>query len=127
MKRRSLLILASFAPVLTRANGAGNPAGNVGDPTGAVGNPGTVRLVNPLKSESLTGFLLNIIDVLLTFAIPIIVLFIMYGGLKLVTARGDTGQIEEGKKVITWAVIGGVIVLASKLIIQVIQGTVSAL
>jgi hypothetical protein len=84
-------------------------------------------LCNPLKSTSINDFLMKILDVLLTFAVPVIIFFIMYGGFKLVTARGDTGKIEEGRTAITWAVIGGVIILGARLIIGVIEGTVNAL
>jgi hypothetical protein len=105
-----------------------NPGGTVQNPGGTVQNPGPPGgLINPLKSDTINEFLLKIIDVLLTFAVPVIIFFIMYGGFKLVTARGDTGKIVEGRSAITWAVIGGVVVLGAKLIIGVIQGTVNAL
>lgn len=98
------------------------------NPTGSGQNPsGDGILSNPLKSESISQFLIAIIDVLLTFAVPIIVFFIIFAGFKFVTARGNEGQITEARTALTWAVVGGVIILASKLIINVIQGTVSAL
>ncbi len=83
--------------------------------------------MNPLKAKDLMGFLLDILDVLLTFALPIIIFFIMYGGFKLVTARGETEQISQGRAAITWAVIGGVIVLGAEIVIDVIKGTVESL
>ncbi len=85
------------------------------------------RLVNPIVSKDITEFLFKIIDILLVFAIPIIVLFIMYAGYLFVTARGDEGQISTAKSALTWAVIGGVIVLGAKLIFEIIKGTVAAL
>lgn len=102
-----------------------SPAGNVQSPSGNVQNPGS--LVNPLESTSIIDFLLKIVDIILEFALPLIVLYIMYAGFRLVTARGDTGQISEAKTALTWAVIGGVIVLGARLIIDVIKGTVDAL
>jgi hypothetical protein len=92
-----------------------------------LGNNGDGRLMNPLKATDIITFLMGILDVLLTFALPIIIFFIMYGGFKLVTARGQAEQISEGRAAITWAVIGGVIVLGAKIIIEVIKGTVAAL
>ncbi len=88
---------------------------------------GNGQLMNPLKSKDIMGFLMDILDILLKFALPIIIFFIMYGGFKLVTAQGETEQISTGKAAITWAVIGGVIVLGAKIIIEVIEGTVDAL
>ncbi|HEX4799320.1 MAG TPA: hypothetical protein VFV22_02155 [Candidatus Paceibacterota bacterium] len=88
---------------------------------------GGSRFSNPLNAEDITQFLVQIIDIMLVFAIPIIVLFIMYGGYKLVVARGEGKSLEEGRNAIFYAIIGGVIVLAAKLIIEVIQSTVGAL
>ena len=84
-------------------------------------------LSNPLRACTITEFLVNILDILLTLALPVIVFFIIYGGFKLVTAQGEPGKITDGRKAITWAVIGGVVVLASKLILEIIQNTVNAL
>jgi len=81
-------------------------------------------LQNPLKSQSITEFLLTIIEVLLIFALPIIVLFIMYAGFLYVTARGDETKIKKAHAALTWSIVGGVIVLGAELIINVIQETV---
>jgi len=110
----------------------GNSTGNIGNTTGSVSNPGpgsgVVKLENPLGSENdtIAKFLLKIIDVLLVFAIPIIILFIMYAGFLFVTARGNPSQIETARNALLWSVVGGVIILAAKLIIELIQGTISA-
>jgi hypothetical protein len=85
------------------------------------------QLCNPLKSTTITGFLVSIIDVLLIFALPVIVFFIIYSGYLFVTAAGDTSQIEKARTSLTWSIIGGVIVLGAQLIVTVIQGTVTAL
>lgn len=85
------------------------------------------QLCNPLKSATITEFLIGIIDVLLIFALPVIVFFIIYSGYLFVTAAGDTSQIEKARTSLTWSIIGGVVVLGAKAIITVIQGTVSQL
>jgi hypothetical protein len=84
------------------------------------------KLCNPLKSKTITQFLLAIIDVILVFALPIIIFFIMFAGFLFVTAQGNQSQIDRAKSALTWAVIGGVIALGAKVIIDVIQGTISA-
>lgn len=115
----------------TSAPSAGNPPSqqSQGNPPSqpSPGNPGgSIELANPLKFDSIPEFLLAIIDIILIFAVPIIVLFIMYAGFLYVTARGDTGQIGQAHSALTWAIIGGVIVLGAKILLTVIQGTVSA-
>lgn len=87
---------------------------------------GSQSIINPLKSQSISEFLLKIIDVLLIFALPIIILYIMYAGYLFVTAAGNSEQVSSAKKALLWAVVGGVIVLGAKIIIGVIQGTVTA-
>jgi hypothetical protein len=88
---------------------------------------GVGSLTNPLKAQSIQGFFLAILDILLVFALPIIVLFIMYAGFKYVTARGDANKIADAHQALLWSVIGGVIILGAKLIIDVIQNTVNAI
>ncbi len=104
--------------------------GNGGDQTGSGGdqttNPGG-SLDNPLESDTIPEFLLKIIDVILVFAIPLIILYIMYAGYLFVTAAGNTEQIGTAKNALLWAVVGGVIVIGARAIITVIEGTVSGL
>ena len=113
-------------------DGGGNDndgGGEDNDGGGYEPKQGTVSggLTNPLKSATLEGFLLAILDILLVFAMPIIVLFIMYAGFLYVTAQGDPGKIKTAHSALTWSVVGGVIIFGSKLIIEVIQNTVNTL
>ncbi len=85
------------------------------------------QLCNPLKVTTITEFLVAIIDILLIFALPVIIFFIIYSGYLFVTAGGDSGQIEKARGSLTWAIIGGVIILGAKLIITVVQNTVAAI
>lgn len=111
----------------TQPPGGTAPSGGTQPPGGTAPMSNSGSLTNPLQSQTIQEFILKIIDVILVFAIPIIVLYIMYAGFKFVTAGGDSGQISEAKKALMYAIIGGVIVLGAKIIVEVIQGTVSAL
>lgn len=113
--------------------GAGDPAtgnGNqgAGGPGAGNGNPGanTNELTNPLHSQSIVEFLLKVVDVVLIFLTPIIIFFIIYAGFLFVTAQGNTSKISEARSAITWAVIGGVVILGAKALITVIENTVKA-
>lgn len=99
--------------------------GNVNNGGGNVNN-GPITLVNPLKAQTISQFLIDLIDVLLVFALPLIVLFIMYAGFLYVTAQGNPGKITTAHTALLWAVVGGVIVLGAKLIVTVIDGTINA-
>lgn len=117
------------SPNTGTSNESVNTSGETVGGTNSV-NPnvgGNVRaLVNPLKFDSISGLLLGIIDILLVFALPLIVLYIMYAGYLYVVARGNPGKISEAHQALLWAVIGGVLVLGAKLIVDVVQGTVDA-
>ena len=96
-------------------------------PPGSTGINNSVSIANPLQSTTILEFLARIIDILLIFALPIIVFFIIFAGFKFVTAHGNESEITVAKTALTWAVVGGVIILGARLIITVIQGTISAL
>lgn len=85
------------------------------------------NLDNHLKVEKVQDALVLIIDILLTFALPLIVLYIMYAGYLFVTAQGNPGEVTKARTALLWAVVGGVIVLGAKIIIGVIQTTATAL
>ena len=51
----------------------------------------------------------------------------MYAGFLYTTARGNVSQIEQAHAALLWALIGGVVVLGAKVIVEVVQGTVEGL
>ncbi len=108
----------SFAP---NGNVGGGPA-----PSGNVSQGGSMTITNPLKSQTISEFLGKIIEVILVFALPIIILYIMYAGFLFVTARGNTEQISTARTALLWSVVGGVIVLGARAILAVIEGTIKA-
>lgn len=62
-------------------------------------------------------FITHLIEFLITIAIPIAVIFIVYGGFVIMTAGGSEERLKRGRHIITVAVIGLIIVLTSWLII----------
>lgn len=86
-----------------------------------------MTLTNPLKSKNIETFLLNIIDILLVFALPLVILYIMYAGYLFVTAQGNATKVTEARSALLWAVVGGVIVFGAKIIVEVVKGTAAAL
>ncbi len=58
------------------------------------------------------------INYFLLFLGIIAVGFIIYAGVLMVTAQGEEEQVNKGKKIITWAAIGIVIILLSYSIVR---------
>ena len=91
-------------------------------------NPGGsgAGLHNPLGNKDLAEFLQDILEVVMVFAIPLIVFMILYAGFMYVTAQGDAKKVGDAHKALLYAVIGGVIIIGANVILAVIQGTVDA-
>lgn len=124
---------------------SGDPAGlnnsypygmNNGDPRGlsnprlnSGGTGGGEQLMNPLGegNDSLEAFLRSVIAILRIFAIPIIVFMIIYAGFLYVLARGNEEQVTKATRALTYAVVGGLLIIGAELILSVIQGTVNQL
>ncbi|MCA9357823.1 hypothetical protein KC902_01035 [Candidatus Kaiserbacteria bacterium] len=86
------------------------------------------NLKSPLDPSIVTveGLLVAILNVFIVIATPIIVLFIIYAGFMYVTARGNAQQVEQATRALTYAVIGGVILLGAVAIAGIVKGVVDA-
>jgi hypothetical protein len=125
-----ILISPLFA--LAQSPGGGSTPPPPAGPGGGSTPPPTVTTItieNPLKgSSTLYGFISDIINnIVLPLGGVIAVLYIMYAGFLLVTARGDEKQIGEGKAAFTNAAIGTAILLGAWVIAQVIETTINQL
>jgi len=86
----------------------------------------TVTLANPLRVNTITELLAAILNIVIVLAVPIIVFFIIYAGFLYVTAKGNAQQIEQATRSLTYAVIGGVLVLGAVAIAEIISNLVQS-
>lgn len=84
-------------------------------------------LNNPLDASisTIPAFFQAIIDILLVFAIPFIVFFIIYAGFLYVSARGNAETIKKAHSALLYALIGGLLILGANVLLSVITGTVA--
>ena len=87
----------------------------------------TVAILNPLAAESITALFQAIIDIVMVFAIPIIVFFIIYAGFLYVTARGNTETIQQAHKALLYALIGGLLIIGANVLIEIVGTTVESI
>ena len=87
----------------------------------------TVKLTNPIKADSINGFIKTLLEGAIKIAIPIIALAIIYYGFLCVAARGNSEKLIEAKRGLLWALIGAAILLGSWAIAELIAETVLAL
>jgi hypothetical protein len=83
-------------------------------------------LQNPLKFDSLQGFIVAVLNVIIVIATPIVVIFIILAGFKYVTARGNATQVQEATRALTYAIIGGVLIIGAVAIAEIIKNLVTA-
>lgn len=103
--------------VYAQGGGAADPASNCTSGS----------LCNPLQFGSLREVLLAIVDILLIIAVPIIIFFIVLAGFYYVTAQGNPAKIQEANRALTYALIGGAIILGARVIGAVIKATVDSI
>ncbi len=74
-------------------------------------------------NELITGsFIPTLTKTVISFAGALAVLFIIIGGVQILTAYGDDGKVETAKKTITYAIIGLLIAMLSYAIVSIISG-----
>ena len=82
---------------------------------------------NPIDTDTLDGFLVKLLDVVILLGAIAVVFFLILAGFKYVTARGDEKQISSAHQTLTWTIVGGAIVLGAQVIAKAIQATVNQL
>lgn len=86
----------------------------------------SARLTNPMGGiESIPAFFQALLDIVMVFAIPFIVFFIIYAGFLYVMAQGKPEQIAKAHSALLYAIIGGVLILAANVLLAVVTGTVN--
>jgi hypothetical protein len=81
---------------------------------------------NPLTYTTLSGFLYAILNTVIIFLFPVVVLMIVYTGFLFVQAQGNPEKINKARQALLWTVIGGLIVLGGFAIAQMLEATVAS-
>jgi len=91
--------------------------------TGAGG--GKITVTSPLGTKGIEDTAKAITSALVTLAIPIVGIMIIYGAFQIMTAGGDPKKFADGRNTILYAVVGLAIVLLADVIVDVIKETVN--
>lgn len=67
------------------------------------------------------AFIVEIINAILKIISAVVLLMFITGGLFLITAQGDSNQVQRGKEILTNAIIGFLIVLSAFFIVMSVQ------
>lgn len=83
-----------------------------------------VTIKNPLKYETFDKLVEAIINFIFYLALTLSPLMIIVGAFYFVTAAGDVKRVETGKKIITYTLIGFVIILLAKGLIAALKAAI---
>lgn len=107
--------------------------GNGGNQPGDVNISGgevviDLNLPNPLAGtiDTIPQLFQKIVEIIIKIGIPLVAMAIVYSGLLFVTARGSDEQIKKAKNAFAFAVIGGLILLASWLVAEAIRDALTS-
>ncbi len=89
--------------------------------TGGLSVPDEAQYAEGLVRETnLRDFIINVTNFILGFLGLIAILIIIYGGFLYLTATGEQEKAEKGKKSVTYAIIGIVLILGSYAIVNTV-------
>ena len=117
-----LSLMTLLLPTIIFAQTSGNPPG-----TTPSGGGLSYSLKNPISDfPDLQSLVVAIINVIIIIATPIVIFFIIFAGFSYVTARGNPAKIQEATRSLTYAVIGGVLIIGAFAIAEIIKNLVNS-
>ncbi len=81
----------------------------------------TINVSNPIATSDFSILLTNFLKWILSVAGALALLMLITGGVFYITSSGNDQRVETAKKMITWTLMGLVLILASYSIIVVID------
>jgi len=87
---------------------------------------GSATICNPLHASSVTAVLTNVVNIAIPIGAVIAVIMFIYVGFKFIFAQGKPEKISEAWKWFAWVAIGTAILLGAKVIVTVIEGTLTS-
>lgn len=73
--------------------------------------------------DCIAPILANVVFWLLVFAGVVALVLIIYSGIKFITSSGDQKQVEGARKILTYAILGLILILLSFAIVRFIAET----
>lgn len=83
-------------------------------------------LANPITFGSIPDLLAAMLNIVIVISIPFVVFFIIYAGFMYVTAQGNPEKLKAANTALLYSVIGGVIIVGSVAIVQIVKNLAQA-
>lgn len=85
------------------------------------------HLCNPSTAKTVNKFFTTIVDFLLNYGMPFVIIFLVIAGFMFVTARGNEEQLTKAKTVLFWTIIGAAVIVGAKILVEAIEKFAEAL
>lgn len=126
-----LLLVGVVTPIVAHAEEPASPVGTTQKPPFIQLRADCDPTLPPTKKGScdlaaFVGWVQKIITYLFYISIPIATMFVIWGAFVIMTAGGSEERFGKGKKVITAAIVGIIIVFTSSLIVTSIKKALEA-
>ena len=108
--RSTLISFLLMLPVVTLAQGSGI----------------VFQVASPIAFGTFEDFLVAILNIIIIIATPIVVLAIIYAGFLYVTAGGNAQKTQQATRALTYAIIGGILIIGALALTQIISNLVGA-
>ena len=77
------------------------------------------QIVSPIpNSPDIPSIIQNVLDQALPIVLGVAVIFIMYGGFLIASAGGEESKYSRWKSAVLWAIVGLLVVVAAKAIVD---------
>ena len=80
-----------------------------------------IEIKNPLKADSLTELIHNIVNFLFKISLPIGALMIVISAFYFLTSAGDPEKVKTAKNIIIWTIVGIIVLFLSVAITTALQ------
>lgn len=125
VKKLFIFISSLFAyltlPLVTFAqtNSIVNPCGNAAGAAGTTA-PGIANVLCSLGGPNIAQTIRNVVIFFIIIAVVVALFYLLYGGVKWITSKGDKTEVEAARNHITAAVVGLIVVFLAIFIISII-------
>lgn len=86
-----------------------------------------IKISNPLKVNTIQDAIKLFVNAVVRLAIPVIVIFFLWSGLRFIFARGNPTEVGKAKNMFFYTVIGTLLILGAWTITNAIIGTVNSI
>lgn len=119
------LVFSFSTPLSVDAQGNGITGGNSG--TGTTPPSSGVKLINPLKWDTLVEFFREILKIAAQIGSIFVVVGFVYTGFLFVKAQGNAEELATAKRSFTYTVIGAALVLGAWAFAMAIAETIKSI